>query len=103
MAVSHVTFNDQLQHGRLMRRGLQLLEEGIETLNDLKAFLDQAKDGDGSQAAHFTYATAKMGTTSDSQTKALYDELASLLFKLNTDSSVTDVHAAMIQAFAKFR
>ena len=103
MAVSHITFNDQLQHGRLLRRGLTQFEEGLETLNDLKAFLDQAKDGDGSDAAHFTYATLKMGTTSDAQTKALYDELASLLFKLNTNSSVTDVNAALLQAFAKFR
>ena len=60
-------------------------------------------DGDGSQAGHFTYATAKFGFSSDAVTKAAYEELQSLASKLNANSSVTNVNAALVQSFNKFR
>jgi hypothetical protein len=102
MAVAHISFNDQLTHGRMIRRALQSLEEGTDTLNDLMGVLATMIDGDGSQAAHFTYMTTKCGFASDAGAKAGYDELASLKFKLSTDTSQTDVNAALIQAFRKF-
>jgi hypothetical protein len=103
MAVTHLTFNDQLPHGRLLRRGLSQLEEGLDNLNDTKASMALMIDGDGTQAAHFTYLTAKYGFSSDADAKAAWDELNSLLFKLNTNASVTDVAAAIAQVFNKFR
>ena len=103
MAFTHVYFNDQIHHGRLLRRALQQLEEGLESLNDIFSALNHMKDGDGSQAAHFARATTLLGFPDDATTKAAYDELNSLQAKLNTNASVTDVNAALLQAFAKFR
>lgn len=103
MAVSHLSFNDQLTHGRLLRASLNKLEEGLEELNDTLATMTLMIDGDGSQAAHFTYATTKFGFSSDANTKAAYDELNSLAAKLTTDASVSNVNAALLQAFNKFR
>jgi len=103
MAVPHIFFNDQTQYGRVKRRALQMLEEGLENLIDVVEVQVQMLDGDGSQAAHFAYATPKFGYISDAQTKAAHEELQSLRFKLTTNSSVTDVNAALLQAFNKFR
>lgn len=103
MAVNHIAFNDQTNHGRILRRALQHVEEGLKELNDLLATMQQMIDGDGSQAAHFTYATEKFGFGSDAITKAAWDELNSLASKLNTNANVSDVNAALLQAFNKFR
>jgi tetrahydromethanopterin S-methyltransferase subunit H len=103
MAVQHLAFNADTQHGRLLRRGLTQLEDGLDQLNDLKGTMQLMIDGDGSQAAHFTYLTAKFGFGSNDDAKAAWDELNSLLFKLNTKSQVSDVNAALLQAFSKFR
>jgi len=103
MAVNHITFDDQTSHGRILRRGLQNLEEGIESLTDIKEALIQMRDGDGSAAAHYAYATPKMGTTDDAGTKALFDELDSALSKLTTDAQVSEVASAIEQLLAKLR
>ena len=103
MAVAHIYFNDQSQYGRLIRRALQMTEDGLDNLNDVLGVMGFMIDGDGSLAAHFSYATTKFGFGSDADTKAAYEELQSLAFKLNTNSSVTDVNAALLQAFNKFR
>lgn len=103
MAVSHLNFNDQLNHGRQLRRALQQLEESTEGLADVLAVFVRMIDGDGSDAAHFTYATAKFGFTDNATAKAAYEELSSLNSKFSGNGSVSDVNAAMVQAFAKFR
>lgn len=103
MAVSHLSFNDQLTHGRILRSSINKLEEGLEELQDVLATMALMLDGDGSQAAHFAYATTKFGFSSDANAKAAYDELNSLSAKLTTDASVSNVNAAMLQAFNKFR
>lgn len=101
MAEAHIKIDPNTEYGRQVRRALQLLREGKDLLNDVLDIVAQMRDGDGSQAAHYAYATPFFGTTSDAKTKAMADELSSLAFKLNTNSSVSDVHAAMEQAFAK--
>ena len=103
MAVAHIAFDDQTNHGRILRRSLQHLEDGLEELEDLIATIATMIDGDGSQAAHFTYVTTKFGFSSDANAKAAWDELNSLKFKLTTNASVTDMNAALLQAFNKFR
>jgi len=103
MAVSHIYFNEQSQYGRLIRRALNLIEDGLDNLNDTIGVITVMIDGDGSQADHFTYATTKFGFGSDADTKAAYEELQSLAFKLNTNASITDMNAALLQAFNKFR
>jgi hypothetical protein len=102
MATTHINFNDQINHGRDLRRCLQQMEESHQGLNDLLLVMAQMLDGDGSQAAHFTYITSKFGFDSDAKAKAAYEELNSLASKFNTDASVSSVRAAMAQAFARF-
>lgn len=103
MAVTHIAFNQSTQHGLLLRRAVADLELGLEALNDVLAVMVTMIDGDGSQASHFTYATSKFGFESDAGAKSAFDELNSLAFKLNTNSSVSDTNAALLQAFNKFR
>jgi len=103
MAVNHISYSASTQHGALLHAALAQLEAKFDDLNDIHATMALMIDGDGSQAAHFPYMTSKFGFTSDAVAKAAYDELSSLLFKLNTNTSVTDVNAAMLQAFNKLR
>lgn len=103
MAVQHIQFNDQLPHGRMLRRALDQLEEAIAKLEDLISTVTLMIDGDGSQASHFTYVTSKFGFADNATAKAAWDELNSLMFKLTTNSSITDMYAALNQAFNKFR
>lgn len=103
MAKTNIYFNDQTNHGRILRRGLNTLEEGFESLNDVLANMPHMIDGDGSDAAHFTEVTSRYGFADNATAKAAWDELNSLMAKLNTDNSVTSVNAAMLQAFAKMR
>lgn len=103
MSISHLNFNENTVHGRLLRVGVNHLELGLEGLNDVLNVLGTMIDGDGSSAAHFTYATSKFGFDSDASTKAAYEELNSLMAKLNTDSNVSSVNAAILQVVNKFR
>lgn len=103
MSVAHLAFNDQTNHGRILRRALQQQEDGLDGLNDVISTLQLMIDGDGSQAAHFAYATTKFGFSDDATAKAAWEELNSLAFKLNTNNSVSDVNAALKQVFNKFR
>jgi hypothetical protein len=103
MAVAHIAYNHGSQHGAILHGALIQFENSFETINNLKETMTLMIDGDGSQAAHFTYMTDKFGFADDATAKAGYDELASVLFKLNTNSSVSDVNAAILQVLNKFR
>ncbi len=87
----------------MLRRGLQQLEEGKDVLNDVLASMPHMIDGDGSNATQFSEVTSRYGFASNEAAKAAWDELNSMMFKLNTDASVSAVNAAMNQAFAKMR
>lgn len=102
MAVSHISYTKGSPHGHLLAKALDDLRNGVNGLNLIFQTMNHMKDGDGSQAAHFTYASSMFGFPSDDVAKAAYDELNSLQAKLNTNSSVTDLNAAMLQAFHKF-
>lgn len=103
MAFTKIHFNDGLPHGRLLRTALTDLENGCDGLNHVVAALALMVDGDGSSATHFDEVMTRLGTPTTAVAKALYDELQALRFKLNTDTSVTDVLAAINQALAKLR
>lgn len=103
MAISYLHFDDQKQHGRMLRRGLQMLEESRDLLVDTLATMTRMVDGDGSDAAHFAEVVTRFGFTSNANAKAAWDELNSVLAKITTDGSVSNTHAALEQAFAKFR
>lgn len=103
MAFTHIQFDDQKQHGRYLRRALQHIEEGYDTLLDIIATMTTMIDGDGSSDAQFSEVTTRFGFGSNADAKAAWDELNSLKSKLVTDDSVSFVNAAMLQAFNKFR
>lgn len=103
MAFSKIHFNDTLPHGALLRRALNQLETGHDLLNDAVEVITLMIDGDGSQASHFGEVMTRFATPDLATAKAMYDELQSLRFKLNTNAQVDSVLAAFNQAFAKLR
>lgn len=103
MATANLYFSTELAGGKLLRSGLTSFENGFETLNDVLANMAHMIDGDGSSAAHFTEVMGRYGFDTTTTAKAAYDELASLLAKLNTDASVTSVNAAILQLLSKMR
>lgn len=103
MAVSHIDFNKGTVHGNLLFSALERLENSFDDLNEIHRTMGLMIDGDGSQAAHFAYMQGKFGFVDNAGAKAAYDELSSILAKLNTDASVSSVNAALLQVFNKFR
>lgn len=103
MAVNHIGFDKTTPHGNLLYNHLSRMEMAFDGLNDILGTMALMIDGDGTDPAHFSYMATKFGFESNAVAKAAYDELASVLAKLNTDGSVSMVNAAMLQAFAKFR
>lgn len=103
MAMTHIQFDDQKQHGRYLRRSLQMLEEGREQLIKTKDVMQTMINGDGSSSTHFPEVTSRFGFTDDATAKAAWDEINSALSKLTTDASVTSVQAALLQLFSKLR
>lgn len=102
MSVSHIAFESTSEYGQQLRQALALLERGKVELNDLLGVMATMIDGDGSSPSHFDYFVPRFGFDDNMGAKAAYDELQSLMFKLNTDSSVDHVNAAMTQVFNKF-
>lgn len=115
MALTHINIPNATPHAALLRSAISRFEDAFTDLNDVLATLALMIDGDGQQAAHFEYMTKKLGSDGYDSTqgtptagqngvsKAAWDELNSLMFKLNTNNSVSDVNAAMVQVFNKFR
>ncbi len=107
MAAPIILFDRNTDVGRRIVRYLQMVREAREGLAETLAVLVQMRDGDGSQASHYDLLAVQAGFTAgdyaDANTaaKASHDELASLIFKLTTNSSITDMLAAMDQACAK--
>lgn len=103
MANNAIKVNQSTPTGRLIASGLNKLQEGKEEINlALARMTQQLEGGDPSQEANFAYAATQGGFDSNAKAKAGYDELNSLIFKLNANTSVTDVDNAQKQAIAKF-
>jgi hypothetical protein len=104
--MSHFFYDKGLPHGQMLDAALGSIVGGYRGLVDLTNALQTMIAGDGSQTAHFVDVAARLGFQGESanaDAKAAYEELQSLRFKLETDSSVDHVNAAMFQAFNKFR
>lgn len=102
MAVLHIPF-DSTNHSQRIRECLRHLEEGRQGLINEVATMSLMIDGDGSSETHFDAVRIKYGFPSNTVAKAAKEELASCLSKITTDSSITSVQAALLQAFNKFR
>ena len=101
--MAHHNFNDQTQHGRLLRRYLNGVESVLDDGPDVQAVMSQMLTGDGSQEAHFSTITTRFGFADNANAKAAWDELNSALSKTTGDGSVSNVNAAMRQVIAKLR
>jgi hypothetical protein len=104
MAFTHIKFNDQLNHGRMLRRALQQLEEGRDGLVDLfSTFTTMLDGGDGSNVANFNEAVTLFGFPDNVTAKEAYDEINGLLAKINTDNPVSNTKSNLDQIFNEFR
>lgn len=107
MPANFIELDKQTDFGRNLARGGQLIIEGLQLLVQARDNMIQARDGDGSQAAHYDLLAVKAGyvandyATANDAAKASFDELDSLLSKINTDGNVSFVRAAIYQFAAK--
>lgn len=91
-----------------IRSNLTRLRDAVDALEDLRNLIDAGlRNQDGTTAVNYapyaTESTIAAGGYADANTaaKASYDELASLVGKLTTDASVSNVFSALNQACAK--
>ena len=104
MPLDNIQFDSTTStHGRYLRQGLQGLNNGFDDLNEVLANMNHMLNGDGTAEAHFTEMTARYGFGTNAIAKAGWDELNSVMAKLNTDASVTSVNAAIKQILAKMK
>lgn len=103
MAITHLAFNDQTPHGRLLRLWLNGLEAALDEGQDIIALFPTMIDGDGSTAGQFNEVTSKFGFPDNATSLAAWSEIQSMMAKITVDSSVSSVNAAIKQVLAKFR
>lgn len=109
MAITHLPTDGTKGYGSRMRSAVNAIDDGLRQLNDLIETMGLMINGDGSQAVHFDYIvtqfgfTAANGIAANEVAKAAWQELLSLQGKLNVDSAVSNVHAAIRQAAARLR
>jgi len=76
---------------------------GTDGLNNEIANMQLMIDGDGSADAHYAEIRIQYGFPTDTIAHEAFNELLSVQSKLDTDSSVSNVKAAILQAFNKLR
>lgn len=92
---------------QLAAAGMQRIRDGVEMLVHARDIFLQQRDGDGSQASHYDFAATEGGfqagdyADANAACKASFDEIDSLLAKVNTDNAVSNVKAAIYQCCAK--
>lgn len=107
MAANHIICDKTKELPRNAIRYMQMLREAMMGLEQTRAAYLQARDGDGSLAAHYdlvaTLGGYQAGDYVDANTaaKASFDELDSLYSKVATNGAVSSVRAAIEQAPAK--
>lgn len=103
MAQTNVYFDENTKYGRLLRKGLNQLEEGPYTLNQVIASMSEMVTGDGTDSSQFDEVTLRFGFDNNTDAKAAWDEIQSCMAKLNTNDSVTSVLAARSQLVSRLR
>lgn len=101
--MAHHHFNDQLSHGRQLRRFLQMAEESDDLMADVRDVMIQMRTGDGSDAAHYATVVTRFGFATNADAKSAFDELDSAYSKTSGNGSVSNVRAARDQLFSKLR
>lgn len=105
MAFTHIYFNDQLPHGRMLRRMLQQAEESDDLMKDIRDAMIQMRDGadNGADPSNYAEVTTRFGFASNTKAREAFLELDSAYSKTSGDGSVSNVRAARDQLFAKLR
>lgn len=97
MPVQHIQINASLPRPGRLVAALRQIKQGLDNLNDEFKILELCKDGASfTQLAVDLYGFADTAGATD-----CFNEVSSLLSKLNTDASVSSVNAAILQAFRK--
>lgn len=110
MASQHVPYSTSTNYGAAVSSGLKRFETALEDLNKLRASLElmidaaaNENESPGSHPDHFADVRTALGTADNADAKAVYDELAAGLSRLNTDGAVSGVQAAHRQMCNKLR
>jgi hypothetical protein len=104
MAFDHISFNDQTNYGRMLRRCLTFMEEGDDLFRDVRSvMIKMCENNDPTDANNFIEVTSKFGFATNAKAKAAFDEIDSAYSKTSGDASVSNVRAARDQLFDKLR
>lgn len=107
MAANYIELDRTTEIGRKLSRYGTMLREAVDGLAQTRDAILQMRDGDGTDPAHYDVAAAEAGyvandyATANDAAKASFDELDSLLSKVNTDNPVSAVRSALDQFCAK--
>ncbi len=107
MAAGIIKFDRNTEPMRTLFTALQNIRKGVEDLGHVRAIMIQSCDGSTDTAANFDLLAAAgvfvAGDYADANAAALasFAEIDSLYFKLTTNSSISDMAAALAQACAK--
>lgn len=101
MATTNINFDRTTYHGGSLRRWLENFKTGFTGLNEILSAMPHMIDGDGTDVAHFSEVVTRYGFINTAHAKAFWDELNSVMAKLNSDTSQTNVNAAIEQLMDK--
>lgn len=108
MAAGIIQYDRNSDVMRPIVRYLQQLRDARDGLVNQLAVLTQYRNGDGSSATHYSllavageFVAGGDYADANAAAKASFDELSSLVGKLTTNSSVSDMLAALNQGCAK--
>ena len=101
--MAYIYFNDQTSFGRLLRRTLNLMEEGDDLMADVRDVIVQMRSGDGSDAAHYAEVQSRFGFESNAKAKEAFEELDSAYSKTSGNGVVLNARAARDQLYSKMR
>lgn len=107
MAANYIELDRTTEVGRKLSRYATMLREAVDGLAQTRDSILQMRDGDGTSAADYDLLATEGGyvandyADANAAAKASFDELDSLLSKVNTDDSVSFTRAAIDQFCAK--
>lgn len=103
MASNYCAPNPTTNLGSQLINALSHLKQGVDYLNEALRIIDQIRDGDTSDPAHYDPVVIQYGYTDNVCAQSSYNEISSLMGKLNATgaTSVDHVLDAIQQCLAK--
>jgi len=103
MAFTHLYYDRTKPYGIMLGNVMSNLESSLNALNGIIGTMQLMINGDGSLDAHYVEITSRFGFPDDATSHNAFNELVAVQGKVNVDTSVTNVHTALVQAINKFR